>query len=73
MGLRQSISGALQRVSGLRSPSGGPEPGESCLLTWLTEVASFKSPQEQLALELAKLAGAVALRLLQLQHGRVAG
>ena len=30
MGLRQSISGALQRVSGLRSPSGGPEPGEPC-------------------------------------------
>jgi len=30
MSLRQSISGALQRVSGIRSPSGGaPEPGES--------------------------------------------
>ncbi len=28
--LRQSISGALQRVSGIRSPSGGaPAPGES--------------------------------------------
>ena len=37
MGLRQSISGALQRVSGLRSPSGRPEPGEPCLITWLTK------------------------------------
>ena len=27
-GLRQSISGALQRVSGLRSPSGATESGE---------------------------------------------
>ena len=27
-GLRQSISGALQRVSGMRSPSGATESGE---------------------------------------------
>ena len=27
-GLRQSISGALQRVSGIRSPSGATESGE---------------------------------------------
>lgn len=28
MNLRQSISGALQRVGGMRSPGKGPEPGK---------------------------------------------